>query len=311
MTIARETPPAACQEGPHGEHGIVFDCGGDELVGVLHPAGAGASTGVLVVVGGPQYRVGSHRQFVLLARFLATCGIPVLRFDYRGMGDSAGASRDFERITDDIAVAIDAFQRAVPSILRVVVWGLCDAATAAACYAPRDPRVCGLVLLNPWVRTVEGAAQAHLRHYYHRRLLEPEFWRKLAGLRLDVRNSWRSFVGLVHRSGWVARRARPAAGVPLPEQLARALGEFAGHSLIVLSGNDLTAAEFRDCVAASTKWRSIMSRPTVTRLELAAADHTFSRRDWRDQVAGWTADWVRARWPVPESASEEGASAPG
>lgn len=310
MTIAREPPPAACREGSHGERGIVFDCGGDELVGVLHPAGAGASTGVLVVVGGPQYRVGSHRQFVLLARFLATWGIPVLRFDHRGMGDSAGASRDFERIADDIAVAIDAFQRSVPSIRRVVVWGLCDAATAAACYAPRDPRVCGLVLLNPWVRTAEGAAQAHLRHYYHRRLLEPEFWRKLAGLRLDVRHSWRSFVELVQRSGWVAGRASRAAGMLLPERLAQALDEFAGHCLIVLSGNDLTAAEFRDCVAASTKWQGIVSRPTVTRLELAAADHTFSRREWRDQVAKWTAEWVRARWPVPGS-TREAASAPG
>ena len=24
------------------------------------------------------------------------------------------------------------------------------------------------------------------------------------------------------------------------------------------------------------------------------ADHTFSRREWRDQVANWTTDWVRS-----------------
>lgn len=51
--------------------------------------------------------------------------------------------------------------------------------------------------------------------------------------------------------------------------------------------------------AASPTWQSLMSRPTVTRLELSAADHTFSRREWRDQVASWTADWIKAHWPGP------------
>ena len=49
------------------------------------------------MVGGPQYRVGSHRQFTLMARAFAAAGYPVLRFDYRGIGDSEGESRGFER----------------------------------------------------------------------------------------------------------------------------------------------------------------------------------------------------------------------
>jgi len=55
-----------------------------------------AACGVLIVVGGPQYRVGSHRQFLLLSRRLAAEGHPVMRFDYRGMGDASGAMRGFE-----------------------------------------------------------------------------------------------------------------------------------------------------------------------------------------------------------------------
>ena len=31
----------------------------------------------------------------------------------------------------------------------------------------------------------------------------------------------------------------------------------------------------------------------VTRRELAGANHTFSRRVWRDAVAGWTLEWLR------------------
>ena len=62
-------------EATNAERGLVFRCAGEELVGILHPAPG--ATGVVIVVGGPQYRVGSHRQFLLLARRLAASGIPV------------------------------------------------------------------------------------------------------------------------------------------------------------------------------------------------------------------------------------------
>ena len=41
--------------------------------------------GVLIQVGAPQYRVGSQRQFVLMARFLAQQGHCVLRYDIQGL----------------------------------------------------------------------------------------------------------------------------------------------------------------------------------------------------------------------------------
>lgn len=282
---------------PAPEVGLVFYCDGEELVGLLHPAATAAPlTGVLVVVGGPQYRVGSHRQFVLLARQLSASGIPVLRFDYRGMGDSGGASRDFSSINRDIATAIDAFLVAVPGLQKVILWGLCDAATAAAIYAPADPRVAGVVLLNPWVRTDAGIAQTHLRHYYHRRLLQPEFWRKLFRLRFDWRASLLAFRDLLELSGWLPGRRTPAAGRTLPQQMAEALAAFHGPALIVLSGNDLTAAEFRDSLGVTREWQVVMRRPSVAVREFPKADHTFSRREWRDQVSAWTLDWVCGHW---------------
>ena len=67
------------------EEALVFGCGGEALVGVLARPDAPAARGVLIVVGGPQYRAGSHRQFTHLARELARNGIASLRFDYRGM----------------------------------------------------------------------------------------------------------------------------------------------------------------------------------------------------------------------------------
>ena len=135
------------------EQPLVFQSTGDTLYGLLHnPECNEVNTGVVILVGGPQYRVGSHRQFVELARGLASAGIPVFRFDFTGMGDSTGRFPGFENINGDIRLAIDTFVENIPQLQRIILWGLCDAATAACFYAVQDERVIGLCLANPWVR---------------------------------------------------------------------------------------------------------------------------------------------------------------
>ena len=271
-----------------GQRALSFTCAGHTLYGVADlPAGAHAR-GVLIVVGGPQYRAGSHRQFTLLSRSLAAHGICAMRFDYRGMGDSEGEMRDFDSVEDDLRAAIDAFFVAAPALREVVLWGLCDAASAAALYAAQDARVAGLVLLNPWVRTDSGAAKATLKHYYRARLLDGTLWKKIARGRFDVAAAARSFVRLLSS----ARKA-PQAGA-LPDRMHAALDRFKGKVLVILSGADLTAQEFADLADGVPKWRTWMATPRVTRQLLPKADHTCSRREWHDQVALWTAQWVRS-----------------
>ena len=63
------------------EEVLNFECAGEQLWGVLHRPEQPKTRAVLVVVGGPQTRVGSHRQFVLLARALADNGFACLRFE--------------------------------------------------------------------------------------------------------------------------------------------------------------------------------------------------------------------------------------
>jgi exosortase A-associated hydrolase 1 len=165
----------------YAESTTVFDCAGDTMLGILARPDMPADTGVLVIVGGPQYRVGSHRQFLLLSRSLAAAGFAVLRFDYRGMGDSEGHLRSFESVSADIAAAINKLQAQIPEVQHVVLWGLCDGASAALLYCDetKDARVSGLCLLNPWVRSETSLAQTHVKHYYRQRLMEKAFWAKL------------------------------------------------------------------------------------------------------------------------------------
>ena len=284
------------------EQAIRFACQGETLPGVVHHGRADAATGVLVIVGGPQYRVGSHRQFVLLARDLAARGIPVMRFDARGMGDASGSAADFTALDADIAAAVDAFIEHTPRLDRVVLWGLCDAASAALFYAWQDPRIAGMVLLNPWARTPAGEARTYLRHYYTRRLMSRAFWQRLLGGRVAWRTSLAALGANLRRSAdaapdpGAATDALPA--LSLPERMAAGLERFAGPALFVLSGNDLTAAEFRDAAARSHRWRRLRARDNLAWTELAEADHTFSRRSWRDEVARRTGDWVLALGPA-------------
>jgi exosortase A-associated hydrolase 1 len=274
------------------ERALAFGCGGDTLVGIASVPAEPYTRGVLIVVGGPQYRVGSHRQFALLARHLAAQGIAAMRFDVRGMGDSGGGERDFEGIQDDIRAALDAFAAAVPGMRDIVLWGLCDGASAAALYAPGDARVRGLVLLNPWVRTDDGVARTTLKHHYRDRLHDPEFWRKLARGQFDYVGSFKSMLGLVRAAFGAGSRRQEDATAALPERMRQSLHAFGGRTLLVIGGADLTGREFCDVAGSTPAWKRLSSAPHVAWRRLEEADHTFSRRAWRDQVAAWTAEWV-------------------
>jgi uncharacterized protein len=269
---------------------VAFPCGGATLLGILHRPETPLATGILVVVGGPQYRIGSHRQFLLLARAFAEAGIATMRFDYRGMGDSDGAFAGFEYIDADIAAAIDAFQANCPGVRNVVLWGLCDAASAILFYAHRDRRIGGIVILNPWVRTPAGVATAYLRHYYGSRFLQRQFWQRLFTGKLDILASARSLASFLRVASQGS--AGEPAGSDLPTRMAAGLSRYGGPVLLVVSGQDLTAREFEDAAACSPVWRKLMSAARLTRCDLSDADHTFSRRAWREQVAAWTREWL-------------------
>jgi len=291
----RSTGTGAAEKPVEGmEIPFTFECRGDRLLGLLHAAQGTSRRGVLVVVGGPQYRVGSHRAFVLLARALAGAGYPVMRFDYRGMGDSEGTYAGFESIHDDIRAAVDGFQAQSPGLQEVVIWGLCDAASAAAFYACQDARITGLVLANPWVRSEEGEAKAFLKHYYLKRLLSRAFWKKVLRGEFSVTESVNSLQDNVKKaSAGTGQPAGSAAGQgSLATRMEHSLARFTGQTLLILSGNDLTAAEFKDAVKASRGFRRLLDKPRFQRIDLEPADHTFSRHEWLEQAVEGTRKWL-------------------
>lgn len=272
------------------EQAMVFECDVDRLIGIVNYPKRSIETGVVIIVGGPQYRAGSHRQFTLLARQLAEQGIASFRFDYRGMGDSEGDMRTFEEIDGDIKASIDTFMTQAPNIKRVILWGLCDAASAALYYGHTDPRVKGLVLLNPWVHSEAGAARARFKHYYLNRLFSKSFWAKLLTGQVRLGASLGELANSARHAGASkeldnAIPTDPRHGSPgYINRMLRGLKKFDGKVQIILSGNDLTAQEFSALIKQDSTWRKAVANKNISTQEIKAANHTFASKAWRDQV---------------------------
>ncbi len=275
------------------EQGVVFDCGKSRLVGIAAIPERPADVGVLMLVGGPQYRAGSHRQFTLLARSLADAGFSSLRFDYTGMGDSEGGKHEFDKTQDDIAAAIEALFKAIPGVRQVVLWGLCDAASSAMIFGYRHSRVTGMILLNPWVHNGEYSAQVKLAHYYRPSLSKIDQWRRLLFGEIKlvpaIKELTRNSLALMGKKSSGATRRSFVC------DMLDGLQRFQYDVLIILSEADLTAREFSTLTANNADWNAATSKPAVTTNTVLAADHTFSQRLWQDEVSQLTIDWVKRR----------------
>jgi len=284
---------------------LLCPCEGDQLMAIMHRGNASMRRGVVIVVaGGPQYRAGAHRQFVSLARNLAARGYPVLRFDLRGMGDSSGTYRGYEHSQPDIRAAIDALISNNPQVEDVVLFGECESASGILFYAYMDSRVKGIVLVNPWVRTDEGRAQAIIKHYYVDRIRSLDFWRKVGSGQFSPRKSAASFLSLcgsyIRGRSTIAKAAADSgkediSGVPLPQKTAAGLRRFRGAAMILMSGRDWIAKEFDEITESSKAWQGLMQEPRISRRVISDADHTFSREIWKTQASDLVLEWI-AGW---------------
>lgn len=241
--------------GPPMRELIAFDCAGETLLGTLDRAGG--TTGLLIVSGGNEVRIGAHRGMVALARGLAERGVPVFRFDRRGIGDSTGANGGYASSGPDIAAAAAAFRSAVPDMQRLVAFGNCDAATALVLLGTGFD---ALILANPWVVEPEGdlPPAAAIEARYRQRLRDPRQWLRL--LRGGV-----SFRKLFH-----GLRAIFRSRFEKDDTLAgRVFAALPRSATVILAERDSTAQAF----AAEAERRAWPG--TIHRIDTAS--HSFAR----------------------------------
>lgn len=269
----------------YNEKPVVFDVEGHSLVGIYHQSiSSEAKNAVIIVVGGPQTRVGSHRQFVLLAREYAKKGVDVFRFDYSGAGDSEGEIKSFSALSDDISGAVQALLSQNKQLKSISLWGLCDAASAILIYLANnnDPRITQLTLANPWVRQVATEAQTYLRSYYIKRLFQWSFWQKMLKGKLKVSHSITDIKHFKQQSKQIECEHN------FVDEMLNNAKAFQGDIHFILSGNDLTANEFKLLTRSKKEWKELMLKENVTVSTVELADHTFSRTDWHKQMVNFS-----------------------
>ncbi|MDD5271585.1 MAG: hydrolase 1, exosortase A system-associated [Methylovulum sp.] len=281
---------------------LLIDCEAAAQVGILHRPEQAKNIGIVVVVaGGPQYRVGCARQLILWSRRLASEGYPVLRFDYRGFGDSAGEFVGFEGINADIATAIDKMMALMPELGSVILWGECNAASAIMMYAWRDSRVSGLIMQNPWVSNQSTRARTYIKHYYLMRIMQKSFWQKLFKLQFNPITAISSLADLWRNAGFLKSVQQQIAiqefgNLPTyQEKMREGLAQFSGPLLLLMSGYSLIGKEFDELVSISTRWQAVLAGKALTRIAMPDADHTFSRSQDREKLINHALSWLNQR----------------
>ncbi len=258
-----------------------FECAGETLAATLDEAPG--TTGLLIVSGGNEIRIGAHRGMAELAATIAAAGHPVFRYDRRGIGDSTGENNGFESTAQDISEAAAAFRREAPHLTRIVAFGNCDAASALILFHA-VAAIDALILTNPW--TIEPSAEgndlppaAAIRSRYLEKLKNP---RELLRLLTGGVNIRKLISGLAKAS---AKPSQPPTS--LPARLATSLAAAKVPVTILLAERDNTALAFAD------HWKSAAFAESRTRHTLTTCptdSHSFAR----PQDKAWLTDQVRA-----------------
>lgn len=248
---------------------LVFPCEGEPLVGALHAAHG--PVGAVLVSGGVQVRAGPHRCNVDLAAALASNGLPTLRFDRRGIGDSGGTDKGFDGSGTDISAAIDTLCERT-GVQQCVGFGLCDGATALALLAPYEPRLAGLILMNPWTIDSSDQNTSLVMHHYRRRVRDPRTLGRLLRGEIALGRAIRS----LSRVALDRLRVRPRPAIlPLSQRMAMALSAYKRPVHFILSDHDRTAAAFEAALHWQA-WKPVLDRENVSIRRVGGADHTCS-----------------------------------
>ena len=156
--------------------------GGERLAAVIcAPAGDLEDLGVVLLTGGNYTRTHRNRMWVRAARELAERGVPSIRFDYHGVGDSTGrVVLALETPLDaDANGAADLLRRAT-GVSRLAFVSTCfGGRTAMAVAAQREDVVSATVFPLPILMPATATSGAPLRRRIRQRIKRSEFGAKL------------------------------------------------------------------------------------------------------------------------------------
>ncbi len=269
------------------------------LVGILtEPSGTRnyeQRPALILLNSGILHRVGACRLHVNMARMIAAQGIPSLRFDFSGIGDS-GSRRDalaFEESAPlEISDAMD-FLEKNRGISEFILFGLCSGSDMAFDAAAQDQRVKGLMHIDAWpYRT--------WKYYWHRyrgRIAKPSAWTSFVARRLRSVYSMRGD-GADEEIPEDLDLPTYVRELPPKKQVARTLESLISRGvqmLYIFSGGQCDynyRNQLRDA------FPRVRFGNTLTLEHVPDADHIFTGLDHQRWVLNNVSQWVGERWPL-------------
>ena len=303
------------------ESAVSFSNGHLKLRGILHtPDGPRARAGVILLCPGYKHRVGQHRLYLYIARTLSAHGLPVLRFDFHGLGESAGEIKrclfdDFwgyiQRggfVSDTIA-SVDFF-REIASVEKVALMGLCGGAITGLIAGARDSRVDGLILINvsialqgssdDWfTKNMPPGLADSLLSAYVERIKSPRSWVRLLTLKSDYRVIWKSI------SSKLGRRWRSSGRIDLENDTGDShvnplfLESFRSYCssgrpvLFAFSENDKEKWAFDANVLERYLYSGNPYEKYYSISVVEGANHSFTLPEWRDELLDTSLAWLQ------------------
>ncbi|MGZ6098781.1 MAG: alpha/beta fold hydrolase, partial [Myxococcaceae bacterium] len=184
--------------------------------------GTDALPTVLFLTTASHHRIGPNRLWVRLGRALSALGLQTLRFDLTGVGDSLllpgeSPTHAYSRESiSEVREVMDALEQQTGAH-RFILVGLCSGAYLTYHSAVDDPRVAGIVAVNPQTFTWNEGDSLDIRQrqtlksmrYYRKALLRGETWRKALKGELHLRELSEVLVA----RGWRRLRERTTAGL--------------------------------------------------------------------------------------------------
>ena len=284
----------------------------DGMMGILaSPADAPRRMGPLVALQnvGANHHIGANRIYVELARRWAALGFSVLRYDLTGIGDTqARAGQRENDVYSDTSIS-DA-RRAVRWAMdlqgtdQVVLGGICSGAYVSFYAALREPRVRGVMLINPltfrWREgdSLEVRARSTLKStdYYRRAVLEADTWKRVARREVHVRAIARQ----IARRAWtrIVASTWPGSETDIRSGFRR-ICDRGAHVMVVCGEDDAS----RDVIAEHLGPEGgLFANENNFHFDIVhATDHTFSPQSARRDLARRLTAYLLASVPPRDS----------
>lgn len=251
--------------------------------------------GVLLFNSGVIHRIGPHRINVRLSRELAQRGMPALRLDLSGLGDSrraGGTASMLEQVCADLKAAIDTLVQRT-GVERVVIIGICSGAEYGYQYVVNDPRVTGLVMVDGY--SFANRRTRFLRYALRLRTLTWPVLKKAVSNRLARRHQDRDAAAQTTNDYGLPDLTAREFGRGIADRLRRGV-----RILMIFTGSVLQrynhGSQFRDVMAEADlppEDQAMLTSAAVRCDYMPEIDHTLSTRDGQQRFIRTLLHWLQ------------------